>query len=163
MGSCGKKMNDLISIVIPVHNSLEYLDDCLSSVRNQKYDNLEIICVDDCSDTDTANALDLETESDDRIVVIHLKQNVGAAKARNIGMRESCGDYIMFLDSDDIFKDDMVASLHNDISCCDADICVGGYLSFDSNTRKKSLIICQWMKRKPANPDLGCHLWVNQD
>ncbi len=136
MFSC-KEMNELISIVIPVHNSLEYLNECLSSVRNQTYEDLEIICVDDCSELSTAMALDLAAENDDRIVVIHLKQNAGAAGARNIGMKKSRGNYIMFLDSDDVFREDMVESLHNDISRYNADVCACGYLCFDSSTGKK--------------------------
>lgn len=88
-----------VSIVIPMHNSSKHIEECIDSVLNQTYENLEIIIVDDKS---TDNSIEIvESKSDDRIKIIKLTQNLGSAKARNTGTDAVTGDYICFLDSDD--------------------------------------------------------------
>ena len=88
-----------VSIIIPVHNSSKYITECLNSVINQTYKNLEIIVIDDKS---TDNSIELiKSIKDKRIKLIELKTNSGAAIARNKGIKASTGDYICFLDSDD--------------------------------------------------------------
>ena len=90
----------MISIIIPVYNVEKYLSDCLDSVVNQTYKDLEIICVNDGS---TDNSLDILNEycsKDDRIFVVN-KENGGLSSARNAGLAVAKGDFIMFLDSDD--------------------------------------------------------------
>ena len=91
-----------VSVIIPVHNSEKYILECLNSVINQTYKNLEIIVIDDKS---TDNSVDLiKSINDPRIKLIQLKENVGAGVARNKGIEISTGDYICFLDSDDYWK-----------------------------------------------------------
>lgn len=88
-----------VSVIIPMYNSSKHIEECLESVINQTYKNIEIIIVDDAS---SDNGLKLVKRiKDNRIKIIESKENVGAAIARNKGIELASGDYICFLDSDD--------------------------------------------------------------
>lgn len=89
-----------VSVVIPVYNTKKYLEECVYSVTQQTFDNLEILLVDDGSTDGSAELCDRIAAEDCRVRVIH-KQNGGAATARNVGIDEAKGEYVMFLDSDD--------------------------------------------------------------
>ncbi len=94
-------MNEpLVSIVIPVYNVENFVTDALESVCNQTYKNLEIICVDDGSKDNSLSILNFYSEKDERIKVIS-QENGGVSSARNNGIKNSQGEYICFLDSDD--------------------------------------------------------------
>ena len=93
-----------ISVIIPVYNSCSYLGACINSIRNQSYENVEIILVDDGSTDGSEKACDQFAEKDNRIIVIHQK-NSGTSVARNTGLRAASGDYIMFMDNDDYWND----------------------------------------------------------
>ena len=102
---------ELISIVIPVYNVRDYVGKCIESVICQTYKELEIIIVNDGS---TDNSLDIVRKyerKDKRIKVID-KQNGGLSDARNTGLKQATGKYIMFLDSDDFIDRDMLSVLH---------------------------------------------------
>ncbi len=90
----------LVSIVLPIYNVEKYLPECLESVINQTYKNLEIICVDDGSPDSSADIVEKYKEADGRIILISQK-NQGLSGARNTGISAASGEYIMFLDSDD--------------------------------------------------------------
>lgn len=90
-----------ISIIIPIYNMECYLGECLDSVLTQNFKDYEIICINDGSTDRTAEILKCYAESDSRIQVIH-KANSGQADARNTGLSIAKGDYICFLDSDDL-------------------------------------------------------------
>lgn len=90
----------LVSVVIPVYNVSRYLQQCLDSVVSQTYRNLEIIIVDDGSTDDSGSICDLYEKRDERIHVIH-SANRGLSSARNLGLEEIRGAYILFVDSDD--------------------------------------------------------------
>lgn len=112
-------MNDLVSVVIPVYNTKkEYLDECIQSVINQNYKNIEIIIVDDGSNKETAQLCDTYKFVDSRIKIIH-KKNEGVSVARNVGINNATGTWITFLDSDDWieknFFDDIVEYTGNDV------------------------------------------------
>ncbi len=92
----------LISVIIPVYNAEEYLQRCLDSVFNNKYKNLEIICVDDGSQDRSLEVLKAQT--DPRIIVVE-KENGGVSSARNVGLKKANGEYIAFIDSDDWVHD----------------------------------------------------------
>ena len=95
--------NLLVSIIIPVYcTDRQKFEHCIQSVQRQSYSNLEILIVDDGSDINTANMLDSYAKEDKRIRVIHTENN-GAAVARTIGLKASTGEYVAFVDSDDIF------------------------------------------------------------
>lgn len=93
----------MISVIIPVYKVEEYLDDCICSVVEQNYTNLEIILVDDGSPDNCPLMCDMWTEKDSRIKVIH-QQNKGLSGARNAGINAAKGEYITFIDSDDFVK-----------------------------------------------------------
>lgn len=102
----------MVSLVIPVYNSSPYLRKCLDSVIDQSYKDLEIICVNDGSTDDSLQILEEYAAKDTRIRIF-TKQNEGkgAASARNLGLEQSRGTYVQFLDSDDFFVSNMVESL----------------------------------------------------
>ncbi len=90
-----------ISVIVPVYNeNREYLDDCISSICNQTYEDLEIILVDDGSDVICYEACDEYKKIDKRIKVFH-KENEGTQSSRRKGIEEATGDYVAFVDSDD--------------------------------------------------------------
>lgn len=108
------KGKDLISIIIPVYNVENYLDECIKSVVNQRYKNIEIILVDDGS-TDASLSICNNWESiDKRIRVIH-QRNKGLSEARNKGIVNAKGRFICFVDSDDIVLEDFVENLYFNI------------------------------------------------
>lgn len=94
-------MNNLVSVIIPVYNSEPYLKRCLNSVLAQSYENIEVLLIDDGSTDNSSAICDKFADKDNRVKVIHQK-NLGAAAARNTGLDNATGDYIMFCDSDDI-------------------------------------------------------------
>ncbi len=93
-------MEDKISVILTIYKVEKYLDECLESVVNQTYKNLEIILVDDGSPDNCPKICDEWAKKDDRIKVIH-KKNGGVADARNVGIRAATGKYLSFIDSDD--------------------------------------------------------------
>lgn len=93
-------MDKLVSVVVPIYNVEKYLDECILSIVNQTYKNLEIILVDDGSPDNCPKMCDDWAKKDSRIKVVH-KENAGLGMARNTGIENSSGDYIFFFDSDD--------------------------------------------------------------
>jgi teichuronic acid biosynthesis glycosyltransferase TuaG len=94
----------MVSIITPCHNCSKFIGQTISSVFTQTYSDWELIIVDDCS---TDNSLDVIYQlvgNNTKVKVIPLKENVGAAEARNIALRQAQGRYIAFLDSDDIWR-----------------------------------------------------------
>ena len=90
-----------VSVVIPVYNVEKYLPQCLDSVLNQTYRNLEIICTDDCSPDHSAEILRNYAQRDKRVIVLRNECNLGLAATRNRGVEVATGEFIYFLDSDD--------------------------------------------------------------
>ncbi|MBR5246885.1 MAG: glycosyltransferase [Clostridia bacterium] len=106
-------MNDLISVVVPVYNTGEYLRDCVNSILEQDYQNIEILLVDDGSTDNLSSALCDEISKEyNNIRVIH-QQNCGSAGARNRGVQEAKGKYISFVDSDDVIESNMLSTLYS--------------------------------------------------
>lgn len=99
-----------ISIVIPVYNVENYLEQCVNSVINQSYTNFEVILVDDGSKDSSGKIADELAVKDERIIVIH-QENQGASGARNTGIHAASGEYVMFLDSDDWWTDNTVLQM----------------------------------------------------
>lgn len=121
--------NPLVSIIIPVYNVEEYLEQCVDSVIGQTYHNLEIILVDDGS-TDSSGAIcNRYAGSDSRIHVIH-KRNGGLSEARNAAIDVMKGEYVYYLDSDDYICDDLVETYLRWIEQFDADAVFGTFYEF---------------------------------
>lgn len=118
-------MNDLVSIIVPVYNVEKYLEKCLNSIVNQTYKNIEIICIDDGSPDNSINILNKFAEEDKRLKIIRQK-NQGLSAARNTGIINSIGKYIIFIDSDDWIEDNMIEFMLNEIQKDDKDISICG-------------------------------------
>ena len=97
--------NKLVSIVIPVYNAAAYIEATIKSVLAQTYTDWELILSDDCSTDDSYGVIEPFLK-DERISYIRLNENVGAANTRNRGVKEAKGDYLCYLDSDDIWLPD---------------------------------------------------------
>ena len=97
----------LISIIVPIYNVVEYLEECLDSIQCQTYSNIEVILVNDGS-TDTSKEIcEKYCKQDTRFYLIN-QDNKGLSGARNRGMSVSQGEFITFVDSDDVLKEDML-------------------------------------------------------
>mgnify|MGYP000019732308 CR=1 FL=1 len=121
--------NPLISVIIPVYNVGNYLLKCLDSCFSQTYTNIEVIAVNDGSTDNSGKMLDQYAENELRLKVIH-QQNRGVVRARELGIVNSKGEYVCFVDSDDFIEKDMIYSLLRvalgtkaDIVSCDFCIC----------------------------------------
>ncbi len=114
----------LISIIIPVYNTAPYLERCISSIRNQSYQNLEIICIDNNSTDNSLEVLKRFAAEDPRVIVLEQLRK-GVSAARNRGIQNARGSYITFVDSDDAIDQNMYRTLvelleedQTDISHC---------------------------------------------
>ncbi|GHT18139.1 glycosyl transferase family 2 [Bacteroidia bacterium] len=114
-------MEHLISIIIPVYNVEKYLRACLDSVVNQTYTNLEILLIDDGSTDRSFEICNEYAVNDSRVKIFH-QENKGAYESRNVGLRVAQGNYISFVDSDDIISIRMYEILHSIIVKYNADI-----------------------------------------
>lgn len=124
--------NDLVSIIIPVHNAGRFLKDTINSIKNQKYENWEAIFVDDCSRDNSADIIK-EFSEDTRIKLITLEQNGGAAVARNTGIDNAKGKYISFLDADDLWNKEKLEKQINFMKENDYAFSFTGYEFADEN------------------------------
>lgn len=127
----------LLTIILPVYNVAPYLFDCLSSIVNQTYYNLEIIIVDDGSTDETGNICDRFAAKDHRIRVFH-QENAGIAHARNRALQDVHGEYIGFVDGDDWLDTDMYEMLYRNMITYNVDISIcAHYIETDFGTVKK--------------------------
>lgn len=106
--------NSKISIIVPVYNVEKYLEECLESLVNQTYKNIEILLIDDGSKDNSGKICDEYAEKDKRIKSIHQK-NSGVSKTRNNGIELASGDYVMFVDSDDWLEKNACELLINEV------------------------------------------------
>ena len=101
-----------VSVIIPVYNVEAYLRDCLDSVLRQTLREIEIICVDDASPDGCPAILDSYASSDGRVTAVHLKENRGQGYGRNLGLSMASGEYVYFLDSDDMIEPESMEALY---------------------------------------------------
>lgn len=126
-------MKDKISIIVPVYNVEKYLAECVDSITKQTYQNLEVILVNDGS-TDRSGAIcDQFAQIDNRIIVIHQK-NQGISASRNAGLQIATGDYIGFVDSDDVIHPQMYQWLIQAMKGTDTDVTICHELAFCEDT-----------------------------
>lgn len=118
-----------ISVIVPVYNAEAYLKQCLDSIVQQTYENLEIILINDgATDASAAICQDYKRQ-DDRIKVYH-KQNGGVASSRNRALEAVTGDYILFVDCDDWLELDHIQSLYDLLKKHQADVAIGNFTQF---------------------------------
>ena len=111
----------LITIIIPLYNVASYMRECIDSVLAQTYQNLEIILVNDGSTDNSGEICDAYADKDSRIKVIH-RENGGPSVARNVALDTMHGNYVTFIDSDDIIHPKYIEILHDNLSTHNADI-----------------------------------------
>lgn len=99
------------SVVIPVFKVQGYLPECLDSVLEQSFQDIEVIAVNDCSPDSCGTIIDEYAARDARVQAVHLPQNVGLGRARNAGLERATGDYVLFLDSDDSYTPGLLQAL----------------------------------------------------
>ena len=161
----------LISVIVPVYNVAAYIDECVKSIVNQTYSNLEIILVDDGS-TDESKALcDAWGDRDSRVLVIH-KENGGVSTARNAGLWLAKGSYISFVDGDDYIDINMYESLlkliidqHAQVAGCQFVEISNKGLSNDVSTGQMYLFsgreTCNYMLRCDEElPKISWSVWI---
>lgn len=152
-------MNDsrpLVSVIIPLYNQERYLDACMCSVCRQTYSNLQVIIVDDGSSDRSPQMADNWAASDDRLLVLH-KSNEGTAFARRDGLAKATGDYVMFVDSDDLIPRDAVAILVNLATTHNVDLVTGSVTRKLGFTRKRHCFDAPYdfpIDRVVKNPEL---------
>lgn len=123
----------LVSIVMPAYNVAAYVEESVKSVLSQTYRGWELIVVDDASSDDTCARVQLLQHGDDRIHLIRLPFNQGAGIARNRGIQEAKGDFVAFLDADDIWLSRKLELQLQHMAAREASVCYGSYLLIKEN------------------------------
>ena len=126
----------MITIIVPIYNVEQYLQNCVDSIINQTYTNLEILLIDDGSQDRCGEICDEYAKKDGRVRVFHT-ENRGLSASRNLGLREAKGEFIGFVDSDDWIEPEMYDVLLRKMKETDADICVCGYWSEGVSSTKQ--------------------------
>lgn len=118
------RANDKISVIVPVYNKKDYLEQCIDSILSQTYNNLELLLIDDESTDGSGDICDRYADRDERVRVFHQK-NGGPTAAVMTGLKEAVGDYCAFIDSDDYVSSDMLQKMaecligiQGEIVCC---------------------------------------------
>jgi Glycosyltransferases, probably involved in cell wall biogenesis len=133
-----------IDLVIPVYNTpIPFLDECFESVLAQTYPNFTLFAIDDGSNEACANRLDEWASRDSRIRVVH-KQNAGVSAARNLGIQMGTGEFISFVDADDILHHGFLEELNRSQVEANLDIAVCGYTKFGNGFSEENLF--NWEK-----------------
>jgi glycosyltransferase involved in cell wall biosynthesis len=127
--------NPKISVVVPIYGVEKYLDDCIKSIVGQTYTELEIILVDDKSIDDSGKICDKWAGRDRRIKVVHKTKNEGLNMARNSGWGVSTGEFIAFVDGDDMIDLKYIETLYTGLRSVNADVSAVGYRFFQHNEK----------------------------
>ena len=129
----------MISVILPIYHVEEYIKQCVYSLINQTYKDIEIICINDCGLDNSITLVKELQKKDSRIRLINHDENRGLGGARNTGIKAARGEYITFIDSDDYCDKTMLEKLYKSINDLNADAAVCGVmLSFEADhTQKK--------------------------
>ena len=129
--------NGKISVIVPVYNVEKWLNMCIDSILAQSYKNLEIILVNDGSTDKSKDICDSYSKKDNRVRVLNIK-NSGQSVARNIGLKEAKGDYILFIDSDDYISDKaIIEKFINILDSNNYDFIYTSYCRFEDGNEEK--------------------------
>ena len=119
-------MSNLFSVVIPIYNIEKYISECIDSVLNQSYKNIEILLVNDGSEDNSQSICEFYSKKDNRVRLIN-KKNGGLSSARNKGIEVARGNYIIFLDGDDYWDDEnALEKINNNLEESKADVLLLG-------------------------------------
>lgn len=130
------KINSLVSVIIPAYNVGRYIEGCVRSVMDQTYSNIEILVVDDGSPDDVPEIIDRLAMQDKRVVPIH-QQNAGVSTARNVGIKASKGEYLVFVDGDDYIAPDFVEYMLKLVEETGGELCLS--LNFFTKDKEKQV------------------------
>lgn len=147
-----------ISVIVPVYNVEDYVAECLDSVLDQDFDDVEVIVVDDASTDDSARVVEEATAGNDKVRFIRLEQNVGLGHARNAGLEVATGKYILFVDSDDWIDKHSLRAVYERMEATQADVLVFDYARVDLSggvKRNKKAHVLQ--AELPESFDLHTH------
>ncbi len=140
-----------ITVIMPVYNASRFLKEAVDSVLSQTYSNFELICVNDGSSDDSVKIL--SEYSDNRLIVIN-QINQGAGIARNTGISASTGEYVTFLDSDDMLKKDALEQFYKRICATKADLIISKGEEFQDSIEKSSP--APWVLKEQYVPNKEC-------
>lgn len=157
-----------ISIIMPLYNAERYLEECLNSVSRQTFTDFELICVNDASTDSTLEIVEHFREKDTRIRILSNEVRSGAAYSRNRGMEEAAGEYLSFLDGDDIFDEEMLCAAYQAAEECKADIVMYEYKHVPSDAIRQKLRVShgetfkeRYCRMPFSVQEQGPHEWLN--
>ncbi|HEL1556457.1 TPA: glycosyltransferase [Streptococcus suis] len=139
-----------VSIIVPVYNTEEFLDECIWSLRRQTLNEIEIILVNDASTDQSLKIINGHQIQDKRIKVVNLEQNSGVGLTRNLGIQCATGQFLAFVDSDDFVKNNMFEKLYEKAIDEKAEIVLCNTDTHSSNGKKKTV----WFKEINGKPKL---------
>lgn len=134
-------MKDLVSIIVPVYNSEKFIEDTINTVKQQTYKNWELILVNDCSTDKSKEIIEEYIKKDEKMKLINLEKNSGAAIARNTGIEKAKGRYIAFLDADDLWNKEKLEKQIKFMKDNDYEFTFTGYEFADENGRGNGKIV----------------------
>ena len=120
-----------VSIIVPVYNTEEYLEECLNCLVNQTLENIEIICINDATEDNSMEIVHNFAKNDNRIRIIENEENKGLSATRNIGMDAVSGEYTVFFDSDDAIEKTAFEKLYNEAKEHEQDVIVYNFKRFN--------------------------------
>ena len=141
-----------VSIIVPVYNVEKYFDECVKSLINQTYHNVEIILVDDGTPDKCGELADEYAKKDHRIISLH-KENGGQGSARNYGLKYATGDFYCFVDADDFLALDYVEKMITAIITKKADMVFSNYYNYYVNCKGTSSILSEIKEPKEYSPE----------
>jgi CDP-glycerol glycerophosphotransferase len=151
-----------VSVVVPVHNVEAYLDDCLRSIRAQTVRDLEVVMVDDGSIDGSVAIAERHAERDGRLRLVH-QANHGLGHARNTGVREAEGEFLMFVDSDDRLPPDAVGLLLRSLERTASDFATGNVYRFDSRRTWPAAFLKRTFLRRRYRTHVAKFRWLLSD
>lgn len=154
-------MSVKISLIIPIYNVEKYLPECLDSCINQTLENIEIICINDCSPDNSLSIINEYKQRDTRIKLINHKTNMGLGAARNTGLKYAHGEYVWFVDSDDFIEKEACQLLYDTASKNHVDILLFQLKTFYDNLDKRIYIEDSYYNDLPKNKNLNLRIFNN--
>ncbi len=129
---------DKISIILPVYNCESFIVECLESIKNQTIDTFEVVMIDDCSTDNTSEILKRYSSDDSRFLYNRNETNLKLSVSRNKGMSLASGDYLFFIDSDDVLDTNCLEKLYKALKNNGADVSICGFEMFVDTYKKDS-------------------------
>lgn len=147
-----------VSIIVPIYNVQEYLEECLDSLCHQKNVITQVICVEDCSTDESKSILERYTDRFKHLEIYINEKNSGLAYSRNVGMKYAKGEYILFLDSDDYLASDVIYQLYKKAKKSDADILPYSVEMFNNDNFDSGLDLQRRVRKYSYVNDTGLNM-----